>query len=155
MVSVQDTMFYDMNRWSKPRGFGSVCLWNLAYWYIPAAFLVQPTVFVSNIHDDVIKWKHFRVAGHLCGGALIILQSVSPDKTASWHGPKWHNILPQVPLSSVKGRCYLYTNTCLRSQKSLDLEKSTIEVPRRKDSQWNQAVPWLLMPWILASPRHE
>ena len=35
---------------------------------IPLPNQLRPPLFlIGNVHDDVIKWKHFRVTGHLCG----------------------------------------------------------------------------------------
>ena len=34
---------------------------------ICAPFTLNCVLFRTGIHDDVIKWKHFRVTGPLCG----------------------------------------------------------------------------------------
>ena len=43
------------------------------------------------LHDDVIKWKHFRVAGHLCG---------------EFTGPRW---IPHTKASDAELWCFLWS----------------------------------------------
>ena len=45
----------------------------------------------STMHDDVIKWKHFRVTGHLCG---------------EFTGPRW---IPRTKASDAELWCFLWS----------------------------------------------
>ena len=65
------------NKWFKP--IFPFLIWGLLPKYIKYYFEIMKCVwdvhiipiiglFIgSRVHDDVIKWKHFRVTGHLCG----------------------------------------------------------------------------------------
>ena len=48
-------------------------------------------------HDDVIKWKHFRVTGHLCG---------------EFTGPRW---IPLTKASDTKLWCFLWSTPWINS----------------------------------------
>ena len=45
---------------------------------------IEPSMHVGNFHDDVIKWKHFRVTGHLGGG--FHRSPVNSTHKGQWHG---------------------------------------------------------------------
>ena len=47
--------------------------------------------FLGSLHDDFIKWTHFRITGHLCG---------------EFTGPRW---FPHTKASDAEFWCFLWS----------------------------------------------
>ena len=95
-------------------------LWNMCLKYFLCCGILDGSIAnrVLSNHDDVMKWKHFRVTGHLCG---------------EFTGHRW---ISRTKASDAELWCFLWINDWLNNREAGDL--------RRNRAHYDVTVMWYM-----------